>query len=420
MGGAAFAHAAANGQPTLRTPRMSPEVYEHLKLTYLRRLKDYFPDREVITLREAPEKTDFGDIDFTIASDRPVDPMHLASALGAAAFLSYGGLHMLAVPVDGTKHPRIPVKYTVLKTAEPVDQLSEETYAQIDIDLVKPDLFAWHSFYSSYGDLSSILGQIVSNIGFTVTDKAMMLRLRELDDAKDNSVQLQISDKQGMLFLSNDPDQVMEFLGLNLRIYQAGFSSMNDFYAWLARCRLLTPDYVGNLQYKRRDTSNQRQKEYKRPAIKSFFEEYLPTHVGTEGAEIEDPDMWRANLARRREQWRDEAVQFFEKREELEQMRVKLVKSISNQTADFLIKPIVSAHYGGNKQKVHEIVRAMRRWVEFENGQPRILAESHSDEESQLHFWLEGDVLRDPAAVNAWIEENWARCKALERENRKG
>lgn len=43
MGGTAFTQAAATGQPTLRTPRMSPEDYARLKTKYAEELRQYFP-----------------------------------------------------------------------------------------------------------------------------------------------------------------------------------------------------------------------------------------------------------------------------------------------------------------------------------------------------------------------------------------
>jgi hypothetical protein len=399
---------------------MSPDTYERLKTVYLQRLKDYFPGCAVNILIEAPEKADYGDIDFMIASDQPFDIMHLASAVGAAGFLSCGGLHMLAVPVDGNKHSRQPVRYMELKnTAERSEQLSEDTYAQIDIGLVKPELFAWHSFYSSYGDMSGLLGQIMHNLGFTVSDRGVTLRLQELDDAKESALQLRVNDKQGFLFLCNDPDQVMEFLGLSSGKYRAGFATMNDFYSWLAQCRLLTPDYVGNLQYKLKDTTSQRQKEHKRPMITNFFKEYIPAHLGEGAAGVDDTVTCKANLAQRRQQWCDEAVRFFRRGEAFEHMRRDIVESIANQTAELLIKPIVGAYHGGKREKVQEVVRAIRRWVVFEQGQAQIAAVSHRDEESQLRFWLEGDGLRDEGAVDYWIKTHWAQCRALERDRQK-
>ncbi|USW51746.1 hypothetical protein Slin15195_G050650 [Septoria linicola] len=422
MGGAAFAHAAADGQPTLRTPRMSPDTYAKLKGIYTQRLIDYFPGCAVTQLQEAPEKLDYGDIDFMIGSDKPFDAMHLATSLGAAGIISYGGLCMIAVPVSGEKYSSAPIRYTNLnsqKGRKPSDQLSSEVYAQIDIDLVKPDLFAWHAFYASYGDLSGLLGQIMHNLGFTVSDKGIILRLKELDDAKASEIHLRVTDKQGQLHLSNDPNQVMRFLGLDATRYRGGFGTLRDFYAWLAECRLLTADYVGNLQYKRKDTSNQRQKEHKRPMISNFFISYLPVNMDETIDENNNPAALGECLLHRRQQWREEAIEFFSKHEELNKLRDDLSTSIANQTADFLIKPMVLAHYGGSKDKVHEIIRAIRRWVGFENGQPKILSISHSDDESQLRFWLSGSTLRDPKAVDDWIRDNWGRCRALEREKSK-
>ena len=74
MGGHVFHSAAANGQPTLQTPRMSLEKYNELKQIYIQRLSSYFTNAKSIeTVIEAPEKKDFGDIDILIFDDGPVD-----------------------------------------------------------------------------------------------------------------------------------------------------------------------------------------------------------------------------------------------------------------------------------------------------------------------------------------------------------
>lgn len=83
MGGGAFFHASSPGQPTLNTPRMSTETYAHLRHVYKERLLAYFPQVQLDTLIEAPDKHDHGDIDFVLANDGQIDFFDLASHLGA-------------------------------------------------------------------------------------------------------------------------------------------------------------------------------------------------------------------------------------------------------------------------------------------------------------------------------------------------
>ena len=81
--------AYAEGEPTLNTPRMSPETYDRLQRVHRQKLQDYFPNGRVVLMIAAPEKVDYGDIDFFIALDERVDFKELATHLGAAAVLCH-------------------------------------------------------------------------------------------------------------------------------------------------------------------------------------------------------------------------------------------------------------------------------------------------------------------------------------------
>ncbi|KAI7573476.1 hypothetical protein KC346_g20309, partial [Hortaea werneckii] len=173
MGGNAFAlaFASAEASPRLPTPRMTPEVYHHLKVICTNRLCSCLPAcTKVATLTEAPEKSDYGDVDFIIsyptisASSAPYWP-DLANAIGAAGFILHGPkTASFAVPQDGSMHPERAVTYHLQSDGSQdlprSNQLSENLYAQIDLELVEDELFDWHTFYASYGDMSSLLGHI--------------------------------------------------------------------------------------------------------------------------------------------------------------------------------------------------------------------------------------------------------------------
>jgi hypothetical protein len=423
MGGIAFQQAVASGNPTLNTPRMSPEKYQTLKIIYLAKMRVLFPESRVEALKEAPQKTDYGDLDLLVSSDEDLDGVRLATNLGATGFIHINSKRcILGVPQDGAESPSPPIQYhethASAGTKRPLPaQPTEEEYAQIDIEVVPPRLFEWHAFYESYGDMSGLLGQLVSNLGFTVNDKGLILRLKELDDGKALGY-MRLADKDGMVFLSDEPKQVMTFLGLDSDRYDRGFDTMDDFYEWLARSRLLTDDYVQNLGHRRKNTPRQRQKETKRSIIGNFFHEYLPAHRPVDEAE----DSIILDLATRRLQWQCEALAFFDKRDLHDRTRRALVRAIDNQTAEHLLKPIVQRHSGGARdKKLTELVRAFRRWVGFVDGQPRVLDAPQTDADSQLRGWLaaDGASLADPAAVSEWTAQHWERLKTLERERAK-
>lgn len=434
MGGAAFAQAAAPGEPTLHTPRMSSTEYAHLKSTYCSRLQQYFPGKTVSVLVEAPEKKDYGDLDFIVDSDEHVDWIDLARKVGAAGVICMSsGKHQrcsIGVPKDGSTNPRDTVVYKHVpsnnpKKAQPSTTMTTKDYAQIDIEIVPPEDFQWHTFYCSYGDLGGLLGNIVRNLGFTVSDRGLVLRLKELDDAK--ALKLgQVADRDGMLCLSNSPDRIMTFLGMSPEKYWRGFSDVESLYEWVAECRLISMKLIRN----KRNTSRDRQRETKRSLYFNFFDEWLPKKYGMDGDEADGDDQAKDSKSQEssaeevnaldREQLRDEAIKFFEKKAEFDTMHDVLRISVCNLSAERLLKPIIAKHSDTKDKKLAEIMRAFRRWVDFDEGrQPFVLTVPHTDVESQLYCFLQSYdnlAFHDLITVEKWVEEHWEELKGLERQ----
>ena len=171
MGGGAFAQAFAPGEPTLHTPRMSPDEYERVKKVYSEKMQTCLPDIKVTVLTEAPEKTDYGDIDIFIATEQHVDWADLATQLGAAGVICHSSKKAtMAVPKDASEKLGSAVVYKHhhgISKRDCTSGTSSEEYAQVDIEIVSPDLLDWHTFYSSYGDMAGLIGHIVTQLGFT-------------------------------------------------------------------------------------------------------------------------------------------------------------------------------------------------------------------------------------------------------------
>jgi len=172
MGGAAFAQAFADGEPTLNTLRMDPALYNQLKQTYLSKLRDYFKHGQVNAMIEAPEKTSYGDIDFCVAIDDTVDFPDLARHLGAAGLIVYSPKKAtLALTRDGEMSTRPCVLYKDKPHASSGEHnagVDPVEYAQVDVEVIAPSALEWYMFYSSYSDMAGLLGRIVSpGLGFT-------------------------------------------------------------------------------------------------------------------------------------------------------------------------------------------------------------------------------------------------------------
>ncbi|KAI7539952.1 hypothetical protein KC331_g9444 [Hortaea werneckii] len=490
MGGNAFALASAEGHLRLQTPRMTPEVYNRLKVIYTNRLRSCFLDcAKIATLTEAPEKSDYGDIDFitsfpkTPTSSAP-DWSALANDIGAAGFIWHGPkTASFAVPQDGSMHPELAMRYH-LQSDNPPDvhgstKTPETLYAQIDLELVEDELFDWHTFYASYGDMSSLLGHIVRNSGFTCSDRGLWLRLQELDDCKRQPISLNIADKDGTILLSHDKTQVMRFLNLDPEVYERGFATRQELFEWLGSCRLIEWEAIDT----RRGNADEKRREEKRGVFKAFLNEWLPanrptsTTSGTEANDSSDKHSLdpeqpktasmkdakaKTRLRARRSELAQEAVTFFAKREEYACKHKVLVRNVRNAIASNILKDILKQVTGKNdNKKLNEIIRAFKKFVRVrisgvnhpaENVRADLIAglagrdegegkiqvvlevseEGHPDTESEAGTLLrerqvtdeEGRAetkydLLDRDAVTSWLAQNWEELKALERQKRR-
>ena len=430
MGGNAFAQASAQGEPTLATPRLSPEQYAKLKAVYLEKLQDYFPGAKIACLTEAPEKSDYGDIDIFVAIDKRAKWVELANFLGAAGVICHTSGRIqkctIGVPIDGSAHTRPTVVYKHIndgssRKLQPSSVVTVDDYAQIDIEVLAPDLLEWHRFYSSYGDMVGLLGHIVQNLGFTVSDLGLWLRLPELDVSKTVS-HVNIADRDGRIFLSKDPNLVMQFLGLSVQGYEEGFKNLDALYEWLGKCRLLS-GYAIKIK---RNNAHERNREAKRTVFSGFFQEWLPAHLHTDEELVnttiseEDKAAKQTEIVRKlRSIYLEEAVDFFSKRAEYEKLHSAITLVFNNASAAELLKPIIAQHSERDGKNLNEIVRAFRRYVGFgTDGQPYILDQPHSDAQSQLHLLLADDKqsLRDSNETAVWVGELWEELRGLERQ----
>ena len=419
MGGSAFAQAFAPEAPTLNTPRMTPEEYENIRRVWIRELEAYFPNCNVKSLREAPEKESYGDIDISVALNQRVDFVAMAQELGAKGVICRSGGNAqkcsLAVYKDISLRSTNTIVYKLLDAKNPQTQggVTTAEYVQLDVEILETELVDWHVFYSSYGDLAGILGRIVTYLGFSITDRGFILRTRELDDSKTSQI-VNIADKDGMVFLSRNPKKVMEFLGVSVEDFYKGFTTLEEMYQWVGKCRLLRAEPVKL----RRDKAHDRYREQKRTVFSGFFKEWLPRHMDMKPEQ--DVDEVVESIKRLRKIDLIDALDFFSHvREEFNFKELAVLKTINNATAGALLKPIIAEHSGKKDKGLNEILRAFRRHVGVdEEGHPSILNQPHTDAQSQLDRLLgvDGTSFKDPDAVSEWVKQDWEVLRALERK----
>lgn len=431
MGGNVFMVSAAEGHPRLATPRMDGQKYHELKQNYAQLLRTPFPNaRSIATAIEAPEKTDFGDIDMIIIDDGEVDWAKVAAEVGAVAWVNRGTdskpACSLAVHFDGTRSKNPPVKYVLTHANDPLlrkpsSELDHGPYAQVDLVKIGSDLEDWTILYSSYGDLAGILGRIVTNFGFDVTEMGLRLRLQEWDDSSlEEWEHFKPRKDEGKLMLSTNPDETMEFFGLDVNRYRAGFQTMEEIFRWLSESELASRHSV---KRERHVPVTREEKKMDRNMFNSFFNEWLPAHLEAEETAIDSPqpkayEDLRPSLSQLRQKYLDAALLKFDKREEYSTLHQALIYKRALQTAEAKLRPIIAMYSRKKGSALAEVVRAFRRNVEFRDGQPSILPSQQQDSESLLSTFLgqTGRELRDSEAVDKWIKVNFDTVKEIERQ----
>ena len=156
----------------------------------------------VIVPPEAPEKVDHGDIDVLI--DEPLFKFtieDLKHALNAEAHTKAGYVSSFAIQL-------------------PEDR---DKYFQLDIQTSKKGSLEWASVIYGYGDIWHIIGSTVTRFGLALDDSGLHARVKKIEGS---------SRKYCLLFLTGDPQEMMDFLGLDGLKYEKGFSNLDELFDW--------------------------------------------------------------------------------------------------------------------------------------------------------------------------------------------
>lgn len=459
MGGLAFAQPGPNGESPLLTPRMPPKVYHSLSITCLNVIKDHY--RIVEQLADAPEKKDFGDIDFLVQD--PITPdanEHIARKLKAERTLVNSLDLTLAIPCDSEDFS--PVTQSPASEPPPCDHstpednihpslLNEATnkvelgatpssaqskiYAQVDIRQYPPDIpLNWVKFCHSYGDLGQILGYLSYELGITSNDKGFHVRIVEQESW---------NRKASMIFLSDDPAVVTRFLGLDWKLYCAGFKTEGELLDWVSKSktakryppRLSDSDGVENSDdgkksvgvekndcvekingireadaETRKESADHRRRILTRPLFARFVTKILPT------LPLLDIEITTA-----RQNILQEALVFFDKQQEYDDRILQVRARNEEEAARLLMMAELTDVLELKKEKAREIVRAVKRWGSFVHGKLciRDAAAMNPSDEFQLAILLDANRYSLSQEARSWIRENMSVVKELERARAK-
>lgn len=286
MGGKAF----TSGPTPLSTPRMPPGIYHLLRNHYLALLSTLYV--QVATPVEAPARASYGDIDILVSSplSNTIAPTNesLAHTFGAVRTFAVGNsaVSSFAVPYPDRA----------------------DAYVQIDIHVCPEGSFKWQVFHQSHGDLWNLLGTTIRPFGLTANDTGLNIRVAEIEE---------LNRKRGMLLLTSEPDEVLDFLGLDFEEYQHPFDSLEALYQYVACSRFFRAN-----TYIRSDLkANDRKRMAQRDLYKRFVDEWVPENAhflktrGGRDANLTREDVQEAALERwskragfeeRVEKWRKE------------------------------------------------------------------------------------------------------------------
>lgn len=381
MGGNAFAKPGPNGEPSVDTPRMIPEVYQRLKKSALVCVSEHY--KRVVSLHDAPGKDTFGDIDIYVASPQSEDAIHqIATSLNAKRIVWNGpGVH-LAIPTLDDKDG------------------NDCTFAQLDLHNCEASNMDWMVFMHSYGDVGQILGVCNYDSGFTSNPKGFHVRIEE---------QEAIGFKASFIHLSNDPNQVMKFLGLDAQAYEQGFTTLNGLFEWLSHCRTISLEAFEDAPL----DSKERHRRETRLMYSKFFEEWMPSAAsGRESVEEQD----RSTLLH-------DALKFFGKEAEYEERMVVVREMLAGVRVWPLVIKFLVEDTTMSEKETKEVVRSLQRWTYFAEGQPHIRIVVEMDKTNQTGFgaWLsppERTALKEGSA-KSWILKHYAEVKILERKRMK-
>ncbi|TVY43544.1 hypothetical protein LSUB1_G002457 [Lachnellula subtilissima] len=287
MGGQAFASHAS----PLPTPRMPPAVYDHVLKQTLHALREHYA--QVESPIEAPGKTTHGDVDVLVtgALEKDFDPEErpwievadkLGEVLGAVSVIRNHGQSVVNLAVPWPKIVLPSMEHSP-ESAEP----EEVKYVQIDIHYIhSPERFQWELFHSAHGDLWNILGSTIRRFGLTVNDRGLYLRIPDIE---------LLDRKKSMIFLTEKPSEVLNFIGIDEKRWWKPFSSQSEMFNYAAGCKLFWVrekdaeeeeyDVVGDLPAegqeggevgKKKLKHNDRQRMAKRPIFNDWITVFIP------------------------------------------------------------------------------------------------------------------------------------------------
>lgn len=205
---------------------------------------------------DVPGKIDFGDVDMLYMIKDPIT--------GEIAETSNFNISQL---INDVFNPiEIVLNGPVCSFAYKLDNETEsDKYFQVDLIRVKD--MPMSGFYYSYGDLGGIIGRLTQHKCLTFGENGLWINPNQ--ETIDNfisikEINLQI-DKEIItksnipkIILTNKPDEICQYLGLDWFKYLDGFSSKQEIFEWITNSPWFKKDYFRALDHGHRRRVNSR------------------------------------------------------------------------------------------------------------------------------------------------------------------
>lgn len=292
MGGSAF----ASGPNPLDTPRMPPQVYYAVKEHLHGLLGQLFVC--VASPIEGPAKPDYGDIDILVALEKgvvfpseeegraiPTTAKHQHLELLEAVQSLLQSERAIVRNGQASANMAIPWPDRFLPISPGADDddddnddnhLRHKCYIQVDVRICESvDQLQWMLFKHAHGDIWNLVGSMIRPFGLTVDEQALWIRIPDIEAFNRN---------RAKIFLSDDPADVLHFLGLPVDgFWDQPFPSVDALFEYVARSRFfwVVPGRSEDAAARRSAArgklkSNDRRRMAGRPIFRRWVDDFIP------------------------------------------------------------------------------------------------------------------------------------------------
>ena len=276
-------------------------------------------------------------------------------------------------------------------------QLSEDgdRYFQLDIQKCKKGSLEWASVIYGYGDIWHIIGSTVTRFDLAIDDSGLHARVKKIEGT---------SRKDCRLLLTRDPQEMMDFLGLDGLKYEQGFSNLDELFDWAVSM----PFFQIKIFQKETTSADQQRIREKRPMYAKFVAEWLPQAMTSNGRVKEHQT--RVTSVDGGKDLLNKALLRFDKREDYERL-VEHQRKVTMK--DAMWKKIARVLPLQGKELGQAMV-ALKATLWWNDGKPVLRVES--DTSMERIPALNTDLLDE--ILLPWIENHWREAVQLSQEKR--